>query len=275
MSVYDYNETASSNTSAGGVNIAEGCAPAGINDAIRAVMADLAQKLADEGGAKTTTNVSNAYSLSTSQSFSAYSDGLFLVFRADAENTGAATLNVDSLGAKDIYRQSASGGEALKAGDIQEDGVYAVSYNSTDGRFFLLNPAPSIAGDWTPVVADADTGGNTATGTFSGRYVTDGKSVTVFCTLTNIDTTGMTGANVLYVRGLPFARTSETGAAANGSTQVTQCTYTATPIAWLPASASALFFRSAVSSGVPSTLKVNELTSGSSDLYFTLTYERA
>lgn len=42
MSISDYSETASSNTTINGVNIDEGCSPAGLNDAIRQLMADIA-----------------------------------------------------------------------------------------------------------------------------------------------------------------------------------------------------------------------------------------
>jgi len=40
MSVSDYSTTPGANTSISGVNIAEGCSPAGINDAVRQMMAD-------------------------------------------------------------------------------------------------------------------------------------------------------------------------------------------------------------------------------------------
>jgi hypothetical protein len=41
MAVTDYSSTASSNTTISGINIAEGCPPANINNAIRTVMADV------------------------------------------------------------------------------------------------------------------------------------------------------------------------------------------------------------------------------------------
>lgn len=42
MALADWSSTAGSNTSVGGVNIAEGCPAAGINNALRALMADVA-----------------------------------------------------------------------------------------------------------------------------------------------------------------------------------------------------------------------------------------
>lgn len=43
MAVKDWSTTAASNTAIDGINIAEGCPPSGINDAIRAVMANVVQ----------------------------------------------------------------------------------------------------------------------------------------------------------------------------------------------------------------------------------------
>ena len=39
--VSEYSATAANNTDIGGINIAEGCAPSGINNAIRELMAQL------------------------------------------------------------------------------------------------------------------------------------------------------------------------------------------------------------------------------------------
>jgi hypothetical protein len=41
MAVSDYSTTPGSNTTISGINIAEGCAPANINNAIRQIMADV------------------------------------------------------------------------------------------------------------------------------------------------------------------------------------------------------------------------------------------
>lgn len=46
MPIKDYSTTASNNTAINGINIAEGCAPSNINNAIRQLMADLADKQA-------------------------------------------------------------------------------------------------------------------------------------------------------------------------------------------------------------------------------------
>lgn len=47
MSVSDYSTTADNNTSISGINVAEGCLPSNVNNAIRQLMADIAQEHAD------------------------------------------------------------------------------------------------------------------------------------------------------------------------------------------------------------------------------------
>ena len=60
-------------------------------------------------------------------------------------------------------------------------------------------------GSFTPVLADAQTGGNSASiGTETGLYTKIGRQVTCKIELVNIDTTGMTGGNPIWLRGLPF-----------------------------------------------------------------------
>lgn len=138
MSIYDYFTTAASNTSIDGTNVAEGCAPAGINDAIRSLMADVAQLADDVGGALDTTGSSNAYAVTTAQTITAYADGLFLRVRANHTSSGAATLNVDSLGAKNLKKFTVYGVADIVAGDLQAGGVYDVSFDSGNDRFVVL-----------------------------------------------------------------------------------------------------------------------------------------
>jgi|DEB0MinimDraft_10_1074344.scaffolds.fasta_scaffold69273_3 hypothetical protein len=60
-------------------------------------------------------------------------------------------------------------------------------------------------GTFTPVLADAQTGGNSASvGTQTGIYTKIGRQVTCKIELVNINTTGMTGGNSIWLRGLPF-----------------------------------------------------------------------
>lgn len=64
----------------------------------------------------------------------------------------------------------------------------------------------NISTVWTPVIADAATGGNVATFTLTGsRYVYNRGAVTVSFNASAINTTGMTVGNSVYICGLPYA----------------------------------------------------------------------
>jgi len=53
------------------------------------------------------------------------------VFKAQNTNTGSATININSLGAKTIKIRTTSGVANLSGGEIIQDGVYAVVYDGT------------------------------------------------------------------------------------------------------------------------------------------------
>lgn len=60
-------------------------------------------------------------------------------------------------------------------------------------------------GQATLEIADASTGGNTATiGTNQVRYEVVGRTCLIYGEFIDIDTTGMTGGNDIFIRGLPF-----------------------------------------------------------------------
>jgi hypothetical protein len=88
-----------------------------------------AQTYAADGGA------SDSYAITLSPAPGSYTTGMVLQFKANTANTGAATLNVNSLGAKTIKKQKDQdlGNNDIKAGSIVE-----VVYDGTN--FQMLNP---------------------------------------------------------------------------------------------------------------------------------------
>ena len=76
-------------------------------------------------------------------------------------------------------------------------------------------------GSWTPVVADADSGGNTGSAlTSQGYYTKVGSLVTANFHISNINTSGMTTANSIFIRGFPFPNENITN---NTVTGVVRC----------------------------------------------------
>jgi hypothetical protein len=130
-------------------------------------------------------------------------------------------------------------------------------------------------GTWTPVLSDASTGGNVAAVTAAGTYTKIGRQVTVRLSLDNINTSGMTSANQLFVQGLPFAAASDVSQGA-GAMFVQRISFTGGAYSWtasVAASATVIAFFSPTGSDTnAATMKVSNILSTAADMYVTLTY---
>src|SRR5215831_6842646 len=143
-SLYLWSTTAASNDTAdGGINWQEGQTPGSVNASARSMMAALAKFLADTNGTKTTAGSANAYTLaSPATAHSSLLNGLIVRIKASFTNTGAATFNLSSIGAKKILLPDATGD--LAAGQLQANGHYTLEYDtaadSSNGAWLCLNP---------------------------------------------------------------------------------------------------------------------------------------
>jgi hypothetical protein len=86
------------------------------------------------------TGTVNTYVVALDASITSYTDGLQVVFRPLNDNTGSATINLNSLGAKSIRLTDS---EAIQAGDISAGAVIDVRYSTSTG-FFHLTPNSAI-----------------------------------------------------------------------------------------------------------------------------------
>ena len=142
---------------------------------------------------------------SVTPALTAYATGNLFSFVAANTNTGAATINLNSLGAKSITKL---GSTALSAGDIVSGQVHLIEYDGT--RFQLLNPASTLA------VIYGGTGVTTSTGT--GNVVLSSAPALTNPTVTN------------YVE-TPYSANSSTAitlALTNGTVQIITLTGNAT-----------------------------------------------
>jgi len=96
------------------------------------------------------TGSSSNYTASLAQAPAAYFTGLNFKFIPNHTNTGASTINVNSLGAKDIkYITSATGTKSdTSAGHIVQGYPTELYYDGTD--FILVNPHAPVWHTWTP-----------------------------------------------------------------------------------------------------------------------------
>jgi hypothetical protein len=95
------------------------------------------------------TGTANTYLVSLSQTPASYTDGLLVTMRPLNSNTGASTINVDSLGVKSIR---GTDGLALSASDIVVGVPVDLRYSTATGFFHL---APNSAVDATAAAASA------------------------------------------------------------------------------------------------------------------------
>lgn len=129
MSVFDWSTTAADNDDAdSNINWAEGQAPSTVNDSSRAEMARIAHWRNMLGANVTMGGTGNAYTYTTGESLSAYSDGIRLLWQPNANPTGAVTINVDAIGAKKVYMPD---GTQAGNGDLDADSLYDIVYDSS------------------------------------------------------------------------------------------------------------------------------------------------
>lgn len=195
-----YSTTAGSNTSVGGVSIAEGMSPASVNNAMRAIVADVAVMRNLLGGSATTGGSADAQTLTTGMTLAALQQGLLIGFEAGYTNTGAATLNVDSIGPKSIKTPA---GAALSAGMLTAGGIYLVAYES-DADVFILIGAQAVALSATLSAIGA------LTPTDSGFIVGDGSTWVLETGATLRTSLGLGTGNSPQFTGIEVGASSDT-----------------------------------------------------------------
>ena len=128
-------------------------------------------------------------------------------------------------------------------------------------------------GTWTPVLADATSGGNTATiGSADGTYTKVGKLVTVGCRLADIDTSGMTSSNAIYIRGLPFTVASSTRTQI-GAVLFDRINFSGFVTSFAVNSNSYVLLYKNISGANDAALAISDITTTGSDINFTIQYE--
>lgn len=138
----------------------------------------------------------DALTLTLSPAITAYATGQVFRFISSAANTGAATINVNSVGTKNIRKSD--GSVALDAADIPSGVLCEVVYDGT--QFVLTNVARTEAQardaiGAAPLAAPAFTGNGSITGGLTvsgagGLSVVNGASVGTALTVTGAATIG-------------------------------------------------------------------------------------
>jgi hypothetical protein len=114
-----------------------------------------------------TTGTANAYVVTLNPAPTAYTDGMAISVKINADATAASTLNANSLGAKSLKKSNGTDVTNLKT-----NGVYTFRYNSTTGNFILQGEGGSGTATAPDVLAGKTA--STDTGDITGTMIDRG-----------------------------------------------------------------------------------------------------
>lgn len=163
--------------------------------------------------AATVGGTANAITLTPTLAIPSYAAGYRFSFLPAANNTGATTVAVSGLAAKDLYSQ----GQVLRGGELVAGVPCEIEFDGT--VFQVLSPGQSSA-LWTPVLTFATAGDlSVAYSTQVGQYARVGNLVLAWFYLVTSTFTFTTASGNARLTGLPFraATTSLLGFFGGGS----------------------------------------------------------
>lgn len=147
MSSSNWSEVDANNTAAAPNGWASGTFPNQVEGIGQATMGALKRWWDRMNGTVTSTGSSNAYVYTPSNvSYPAsIVTGEEFTFKANFTNTSAATLAINGLTAKSIFKQTTSGPAALSGGEIQSGQLVKVQYDGTQYQIISAIPAATSA----------------------------------------------------------------------------------------------------------------------------------
>ncbi len=133
------------------------------------------------------TGVANAYVVALPKTPTSYTDGLQVIMKALYSNTGASTVNVDSLGIKAIKTEAS---ENPTAGDITAGVPMELRYSTTTGYFHMIKSSATAASQSAAQAAAASAAAalvsqNAAAGSASSASASAAEAAGVMTTHTN------------------------------------------------------------------------------------------
>lgn len=205
------------------------------------------------------------------------SDGNGVYVKAGGANAGKYNTYLQNAASQDLLVIYADGTVQTGIGNIK------INTAAKGVNFTANTPAAGMTsqllnwyeeGTFTPVIADAATGGNAGTADFTfAHYTRIGRQVFFNINLVNINTSGLTAGNNLFLRALPFTSASYCNGFSNMAA-VTNFTYAGTEVnAEVYSGASYIRFFDVKSATALTQLKVSAITSGSCNIYINGMYE--
>jgi hypothetical protein len=129
---------------------------------------------------------------------------------------------------------------------------------------------------FTPEFADASSGGNKASfSTQKGSYTVRNGRCYIQIALTNINTSGMTSGNDVYITGLPFTSRDDILNYAVGSINMSSVTFSGQVAPIIPHNANYIRLAETGSGVSADYIRVSEISSGVADIWLSINYEIA
>jgi hypothetical protein len=158
-----WSQTDASNNTGTQPSWSGSASPDTIDNAGRAMMGAITREWNWRSFTVSTTGSPNAYVVTYSVAPDALYNGQRFGFITNFANTGSATLNINSLGAKTIKKVVAGTKTALSSGDMASGAFVEVAYNQADDSFLWVNRGEIPTSFYSPggtdvALADGGTG---------------------------------------------------------------------------------------------------------------------
>jgi hypothetical protein len=147
---------------------------AAVNNAGRADEGLLARWYKDMDSSIVASGSSNAFTITSNRTIAALFNNLVIAFTANHTITGAATFNLNGLGAKNVKRYN---GDDLAAGDIISGQPVLVIYKSSGDQFFMVSAPAALTGNTFADFSENASPGTPAADT-ARQYAADEAGVT-------------------------------------------------------------------------------------------------
>lgn len=131
----------------------------------------------------------DTYACSISPAITAYATGAHYFFKANTVNTGAATINFNSLGAKTIKKYTSTSGADLADADIRAGAIVEVVYDGTNMQ--LVNQLGNAGSGGTPGGSTTQVQYNSSSAFAGSAGLTwDDTNRILYVTRSNVNSTG-------------------------------------------------------------------------------------
>lgn len=153
----NFSETDASNNAAVPNGFPEGMSPSGVNDSSRAFMGAVKRWFNRTSGAYTAGGGTTAYTLSPSVALTAYADEMWS-WIMPSTNAVDATMNISTLGARNIQKLTTAGYANVAAGDLPSGAFVLARYSTSASKFYVVSVLPALADLTGPAFYGRSTG---------------------------------------------------------------------------------------------------------------------